>query len=89
VNCGFPRCSCPDFEHSPPKDRQRCKHIWAAALMTRLAAELENSLKTEPAPKPKRQKLSESLGQHCQKLHSDNQRAAERLPVAPVIPIRK
>ena len=45
VTSGYPGCSCPD--HSQRKGR--CKHVWSAALVTRLAQEIEETL-CPPAP---------------------------------------
>ncbi len=44
VENGFPKCSCPDFENRPV----RCCHIWACALMTKVAETLEERLSPPP-----------------------------------------
>jgi len=85
VNCGFPRCDCPDFGFG-----YRCKHIWAVALMERLSAAIEAQVTKAPRvrtpAKPRRNDLSERCAQH----HKTNHESAEALrPLAQVIPFRK
>ena len=73
ITCGYPSCTCPDAG----RREVRCKHIWACALLTRLAAELEAAL-SAPAPKkatPKKaptKPLAEGLSDLCAKIHADN-----------------
>lgn len=84
VECGFPRCSCPY--------QGRCSHIWAAAMLVRWAADIEEAVQevlTRQAPKPRKVYLSKALGAHCRKLHDNNQANMERLPLAEVIPLRR
>lgn len=77
VKCGFPSCTCPDFKR---RNGVRCKHIWAAAMMTRLASELVPALPAPtPEPKPRRRPLDRSLNALCSKLHRDNARAVSQL----------
>lgn len=70
VNCGFPRCSCPY--------NGRCSHIWAAALVTRLASEIERLLAVRPraTTKPRRSQINCPVPDSCR-------------PLAVVIPIRR
>jgi uncharacterized Zn finger protein len=45
VECGYPSCTCKDFEF-----QGRCKHVWATAMLTRLAQEIEESLLAPTPP---------------------------------------
>ena len=88
VQCGYPSCTCPDYTER----KQRCKHVWACALLTRLAEALEEALATltPTTPKPaKRAPLNRGLAAHCAKLHTQNHQLAQALPLAEVIPIRR
>ncbi len=94
-NCGFPRCSCPDFKFHKKKyegseRKERCFHIWATALFARLMAE-----RTEEIPSPiekkstPKKKQSESLGELCQRLHTENAKRAALVLPCPVISIHQ
>lgn len=79
VRCGFPSCECKDFT----LNKVRCKHIWSAALMTRLAAEVapESTAAPLPAPKPRRRLLDRGLSALCSKLHKANAKRVSALRV--------
>lgn len=84
VTCGYPACTCPDATHR----ETRCYHMWACALLTRLAAKLEGAIPVTP-PKAPRAPLAKSLSALTTKLHDENhERLLSLRPLAPVIPIR-
>ena len=82
VRCGYPSCTCPDAT----RRETRCKHIWAAALLTRLVAELQEQLAQttpKPAPKAPKKPLDKALGEHCAKLHDQNHARMRALQESP------
>lgn len=83
INCGFPKCSCPYH--------QRCSHIWACALMVRLAQELAPAQPIEqplrPARRLPRKPTANELSNHCRALHDANRANIEQFSMAPVIPL--
>lgn len=95
VTCGYHRCDCLDFKFR--KEGERCYHCWLVAFTVRLNAELQSELSPKTLdsfveavpPPPKKEKLSEALGELCQKLHLENHKRAAQVKPCPVIDIRK
>lgn len=88
INCGFPNCTCPDFN----RHSARCKHIWSAALMVRLTAEIVAQMqapRVRAVKRPQAPRRNE-LSNICQEFHAVNyQRAEDLRPLAPVLPLRR
>lgn len=89
VTCGYPSCQCPDYQ----RRKLRCKHIWATALLSRLATLIEDAIPA-PEPKParlarKQRPLPSEMSRHCAKLHAKNAALEQSLPVTEVTPIRR
>lgn len=78
VTCGYPGCTCPD---ATKRRGQRCKHVWAAAILTRLAGEIEEALEqtTPPRPDPRPPRAT-PLSQRCQQIHVENHARLLALP---------
>lgn len=80
VLCGFPSCTCPDFIGNVRRETPiRCKHIWACALLTRLASELSTRRTVRPLRTKPAASLSDALSVRCRNLHDQNHRNARHL----------
>jgi hypothetical protein len=83
ITCGYPSCTCPDAT----RRELRCKHMWSAALLTRLATELEafvaesaKAAKVKREAAPSKRPLAEGLSDLCAKIHNDNHARLQSLP---------
>lgn len=79
VSEGLTACTCL-YHKNNSKHNRRCKHSWAAALISRVIELLEEQLPTEEPPpgcgagKPRRirRPLASEMGRLCAKLHQRN-----------------
>lgn len=90
VTHGYPACECAYFL----KNHQRCKHIWACALIARLVALLDEATpepQPEPTktPTPRKRPLAYQMEKHCRRLHQRNAELDRSFPLAEVVPIQR